>query len=58
MLQELAAKEDLEQSPEISSMIEESSDADDGNSSYEELVSQSYYLIYNDFYTALIYFTN
>ena len=40
-------------------MIEESSDANDGNSSsYEELVSQSYYLVYNDFYTALIYFTN
>ena len=59
MLQELAAKEDSEQSPEILSMIEESSDADDGNSSsYEELVSQSYYLVYNDFYTALIYFTN
>jgi hypothetical protein len=59
LLQELAAKEDSEQSPEISSMIEESSDADDGNSSsYEELVSQSYYLVYNDFYTALIYFTN
>lgn len=58
-MQELAAKEDSEQSPEISSMIEESSDADDGNSSsYEELVSQSYYLVYNDFYTALIYFTN
>jgi predicted MPP superfamily phosphohydrolase len=59
LLQELAAKEDSEQSPEISSMIEESSDADDGNSSsYEELVSQSYYLVYNDFYIALIYFTN
>jgi hypothetical protein len=59
LLQELAAKEDSEQSPEISSIIEESSDADDGNSSsYEELVSQSYYLVYNDFYTALIYFTN
>lgn len=58
-MQELAAKEDSEQSPEISSIIEESSDADDGNSSsYEELVSQSYYLVYNDFYTALIYFTN
>ena len=57
-MQELAAKEDSEQSPEISSMIEESSDADDGNSSsYEELVSQSYYLIYNNFYM-LIYFTN
>ncbi|GBC48108.2 hypothetical protein GLOIN_2v1884838 [Rhizophagus irregularis DAOM 181602=DAOM 197198] len=36
---ELAAKEDSEQSPEISSIIEESSDADDGNSSsYEELL--------------------
>lgn len=58
-MQELAAKEDSEQSPEISSIIEESSDADDGNSSsYEELVSQSYYLVYNDFYTTLIYFTN
>ncbi|GBC26149.1 hypothetical protein GLOIN_2v1870636 [Rhizophagus irregularis DAOM 181602=DAOM 197198] len=39
LLQELAAKEDSEQSPEISSIIEESSDADDGNSSsYEELL--------------------
>ncbi|UZO09824.1 uncharacterized protein OCT59_030037 [Rhizophagus irregularis] len=39
LLQELAAKEDSEQSPEISSMIEELSDADDGNSSsYEELL--------------------
>ncbi|EXX50606.1 hypothetical protein RirG_269220 [Rhizophagus irregularis DAOM 197198w] len=39
LLQELAAKEDSEQSPEILSMIEESSDADDGNSSsYEELL--------------------
>ncbi|GBC35770.2 hypothetical protein GLOIN_2v1867789 [Rhizophagus irregularis DAOM 181602=DAOM 197198] len=38
-LMELAAKEDSEQSPEISSMIEELSDADDGNSSsYEELL--------------------
>ncbi|CAB4407036.1 unnamed protein product [Rhizophagus irregularis] len=39
LLQELAAKEDSEQNPEISSMIEESSDANDGNSSsYEELL--------------------
>ncbi|CAB5359412.1 unnamed protein product [Rhizophagus irregularis] len=38
-LMELAAKEDSEQSPEILSMIEESSNADDGNSSsYEELL--------------------
>ncbi|CAB4425817.1 unnamed protein product [Rhizophagus irregularis] len=33
LLQELAVKEDSEQNPEISSMIEESSDADYGNSS-------------------------
>ncbi|GBC24126.2 hypothetical protein GLOIN_2v1771668 [Rhizophagus irregularis DAOM 181602=DAOM 197198] len=40
LLQELAEKENSEQSPEISSIIEESSDADDGNSSsYEELNS-------------------
>ncbi|EXX66569.1 hypothetical protein RirG_122540 [Rhizophagus irregularis DAOM 197198w] len=39
LLQELAEKENSEQSPEISSIIEESSDADDGNSSsYEELL--------------------
>ncbi|CAB5366669.1 unnamed protein product [Rhizophagus irregularis] len=39
LLQELVAKEDSEQSPEISSIIEKSSDADDGNSSsYEELL--------------------
>ncbi|POG64288.1 hypothetical protein GLOIN_2v1783064, partial [Rhizophagus irregularis DAOM 181602=DAOM 197198] len=37
--EELAEKEDSEQSPEISSIIEELSDADDGNSSsYEELL--------------------
>ncbi|GET54811.1 hypothetical protein GLOIN_2v1783064 [Rhizophagus irregularis DAOM 181602=DAOM 197198] len=37
--EELAVKEDSEQSPEISSIIEELSDADDGNSSsYEELL--------------------
>ncbi|UZO26253.1 uncharacterized protein OCT59_018491 [Rhizophagus irregularis] len=39
LLQELAVKEDSEQSLEISSMIKESSDADDGNSSsYEKLL--------------------
>ncbi|POG60224.1 hypothetical protein GLOIN_2v1884474 [Rhizophagus irregularis DAOM 181602=DAOM 197198] len=40
-LMELAVKEDSEQSLEISSMIKESSDADDGNSSsYEKLNSE------------------
>lgn len=52
MLQELAEEENSEQSPGMSPMIEEPSDANDdhnNSSNYKELVSQSYYLVYNDF---------